>query len=672
MRRRLTSIRLIAALAVTSAPLFALLIAHAADDDYPYLVGRGKADVTGPAVGVQLWGFVRADQISEGIHFRLFSRAFVVAERDGGKRLAFASVDLGSITHAMHQDVVDRLKAKYGDAYTEANVILSATHTHSGPSGFWHYGSDSPIGSPFYPEYYEAIVQGITDSIAQAHEDLQPGTIHLATGTVKGAGANRSVAAYLANPEAERARYATDTDEGMTLLKFTDASGDIGMVNWFASHPTAMTFFNRLISGDHKGRASALFEAEHGAGFVGAFAQSNAGDITPNLNLNNTGPGKDEFETTDIIAHRQYDVARAIFGQTEETLSGPIDFRHAYVNLGNLEVADEFTGAGPQHTCPSAFGYAFAAGSTEDGGGHPLFKEGMLARNAMIDGTVKTQFKLPEPSDACRECQTPKVILFSPGEMNPPGQSQVAPMTLARIGGLTLVCVPSEVTTMAGRRLRERVARELGSESKHVVIVGYANDYAGYVTTREEYGTQQYEGGHTLFGQWTLATYEQEFTRLARAMVSGEAAAEGGAPVDMRGQVPGLQLAVAADTLPNNAKFGEETGKIRKAYSRGDTVEAVFWSGNPRNDFHTGGTYLRVERQDGGAWTTVSTDNDWNTKCRWLPAPDMPEALQLTVTWDIPADAPPGTYRIVHEGNYKTADGKIERFTGASREFQLK
>ena len=672
MRRKVTGFRIVAALALASAPLLVLLIAQAADEDYPYLIGCGKADVTGPAVGVQLWGFVRADQIAEGIHFRLFSRAFVIAEREGDTRIAFASVDIGSITHAMHQEVVDRLRAKYGDAYTEANVILSATHTHSGPSGYWHYGTSGPIGSPFYPEYFEAIVQGIADSISQAHEDLQPGTIQLATGTVKGGGANRSVTAYLANPEAERARYATDTDEGMTLLKFMDASGAIGMVNWFASHPTAMTFFNRLISGDHKGRASALFEAELGAGFVAAFAQSNAGDITPNLNLDNTGPGKDDFETTDIIAHRQFDVAREIFSSAAEPLAGPIDYRQIYVNLGDLEVTGEFTGAGTQHTCPSAFGYAFAAGSTEDGGGHPLFKEGMLARNAMIDGTVKTQFGLPEPSDACRECQAPKVILFAPGEMDPPGQSQVAPMTLARIGQLTLVCVPAEVTTMAGRRLRERVAKELGAESKHVVIVGYANDYAGYVTTREEYSTQQYEGGHTLFGQWTLAAYEQEFARLARAMVSGSTVDLGAQPVDMRGQVEGNQLAVGPDTAPKNAAFGEETGKVRKAYDRGETVEAEFWSGNPRNDLRTGGNYLRIERQDGSAWTTIATDNDWSTKCRWLPAPELENALLFVATWDIPADAAPGAYRIVHEGNYKMPDGKVERFTGTSREFRLK
>ncbi len=666
------SLRIAAALAIGSVSMFVLLVARAADSDYSYLIGRGKADITGPAVGVQLWGFVRPDQIAEGIHFRLFSRAFVIAERNGEKRIAFASVDLGSVTHAIHQEVVERLQKKYGNAYTEDNVILSATHTHSGPSGYWHYGTEGPIGMPFYQAHFEAIVQGIVDSIAQAHEDLQPGDIHLAEGTVEGAGANRSTTAYLNNPESERARYAADTDTQMTLLKLVDVSGSIGMINWFASHPTAMNFFNRLISGDHKGHASARFEAEAGNGLVAAFAQSNAGDITPNLNLNNTGPGENDVETTRIIAERQLDVSKKLFEAASEKVQGAILVLHAYVNMAYHPVSGEFTGAGDQRTCPSAFGYAFAAGSTEDGGGNPLFKEGMKIRSAMIDGVVEKQFHLPPPSDECRECQGEKVILFAPGDMNPPAQSQIVPITLARVGQLTIVSVPAEFTTMAGRRLRESVAKILGDSSKHVVLAGYANEYAGYVTTREEYATQQYEGGHTLFGPWTLAAYQQEFSRLARAMVAGEPVDPGPAPIDMRGKVKGNALEAPADSLPASAKFGDQANAPKRSYKRGDTVEMAFWSGDPRNDFRTGNTFLRIERKEGDKWITVAADNDWSTKCRWVRSADKPTELQFAVTWAIPADTSPGAYRIVHEGNGKLSDGRAERFTGTSSEFQIK
>jgi hypothetical protein len=57
------------------------------------------------------------------------------------------------------------------------------------------------------------------------------------------------------------------------------------MVNWFAVHGTAMNNTNKLVSGDNKGHASALFEAAYnpkgtlpGQGdFVGAFAATNLG-----------------------------------------------------------------------------------------------------------------------------------------------------------------------------------------------------------------------------------------------------------------------------------------------------------------------------------------------------------------------------------------------------------
>ena len=67
-----------------------------------------------------------------------------------------------------------------------------------------------------------------------------------------------------------------------------------------------------------------------------------------------------------------------------------------------------------------------------------------------------------------------------------------------------------------------------------VVIAGYANDYAGYVTTHEEYESQQYEGGHTLFGPWTEAGYRQEFVRLAHALKTGKPIESSAMPEDMR------------------------------------------------------------------------------------------------------------------------------------------
>lgn len=651
--------------------------ASAAEEELNYLIGRGIRDVTGPAVGMQMWGFVRQGQITEGIHTRLKSRAFVVVDPDSGNRIAFACVDLGSITHELHREVVERLQSRYGDVYSLANVIVSATHTHSGPAGYWHYGADSPLGGAFYDEHFDAIAGGITESIADAHEDLQPGKILLAVGRLEGAGAQRSLPAYMNNPTQERARYDGNTDTEMTLLRFVDATGDIGMLNWFAVHPTSMTYNNKLISGDHKGYAAAAFEREHqatdGKSFVAAFAQSNCGDVTANLNLDNTGPGENEFESTRIIGERQLAKAEELFAAAEIQLKGDIDYRQTFVDFSQLVVRDEYTGTGPQTTSPSAYGYAFAAGSTEDGGGHPLFKEGMKERVANIDNLASTVFRLPQPSDALRESQQPKVILFAPGETKPyPSQAQVQPLGIARLGQLAIIAGPAEFTTMAGRRIREAVAEVLGETASVVVIAGYSNGYAGYVTTREEYETQQYEGGHTLYGPWTQAGYQQEYVQLARAFEEPRPSKSGPLPRDIRSDVKSIALSKAADLPPEGADFGDVTRQPEDSYSPGAKVKAAFWTGDPRNDFKVGNNYLLIQRRDGDEWIDVATDADWETRCRWKPRGSSTKTFEVTIEWAVPADAPVGEYRIVHQGSYRLEDAEQPvAFEAATHTFQV-
>ena len=46
-------------------------------------------------------------------------------------------------------------------------------------------------------------------------------------------------------------------------------------------------------------------------------------------------------------------------------------------------------------------------------------------------------------------------------------------------------------------------------EGLRVVIAGLTNTYSSYITTREEYGAQRYEGASTIFGPSTLDAYIQ-------------------------------------------------------------------------------------------------------------------------------------------------------------------
>jgi neutral ceramidase len=361
--------------------------------------------------------------------------------------------------------------------------------------------------------------------------------------------------------------------------------------------------------------------------------------------------------------------AMEIYDSATETLEGQIDYRQVFVDFVYRPVDKKFSGEEGSRTCPSAYGYAFAAGSTEDGGGHPMFREGMLTRIKLIDGLVRQQFKVEPPSKECRECHGKKVILITTGETKPePAYSQIQPMTLARIGQLAIVAVPSEVTTMAGRRLRNTVAEILGDDVKHVVIAGYSNSYAGYVTTKEEYDTQNYEGGHTLFGPWTLAAYQQEFARMAEAMRDGKPVDQGPMPTDLRDKVTGRTLAT---DQTDKGVAGTVTVQPRESYTPGSLVEVTFQSANPRNHYPQLESYLRVEREVDGTWNSVATDDDWSTKCRWTTDEEDPSSLSLSVIWEVPKDAAPGIYRIGHFGTSQTEAGDQKPFSGYSPSFSV-
>ncbi|OAY61128.1 neutral ceramidase 1 [Manihot esculenta] len=228
--------------------------------DSRYLIGLGSYDITGPAADVNMMGYANSDQIASGIHFRLRARTFIVAEPQGN-RVVFVNLDACMASQLVKIKVIERLKSRYGDLYTEKNVAISGIHTHAGPGGYLQYVVYIVTSLGFVRQSFDVIVDGIEKSIVQAHENLRPGSIFVNKGELLDAGVNRSPSAYLNNPAEERNKYKYDVDKEMTLLKFVDDEwGPVGSFNWFATHGTSMSRTNSLISGDNKGAAARFME----------------------------------------------------------------------------------------------------------------------------------------------------------------------------------------------------------------------------------------------------------------------------------------------------------------------------------------------------------------------------------------------------------------------------
>jgi len=59
------------------------------------------------------------------------------------------------------QQVMENLAKQFGDIYTEENVMLSPTHSHSAPGGFHTYWMYQSVSLGFINETFTAMVDGI-------------------------------------------------------------------------------------------------------------------------------------------------------------------------------------------------------------------------------------------------------------------------------------------------------------------------------------------------------------------------------------------------------------------------------------------------------------------------------------------------------------------------------
>jgi len=259
-------------------------------------------------------------------------------------RVVFVNLDACMASQAVTFTVIDKLKGLYGeDMYSEQNVVLSGTHTHSGPAGYLQYIIYDIMGLGFVKETFDSLVDGIVLAIVRAHENIQPGNLSLARGILLDANINRSPTAYQENPEEERNEYKYNIDKEMTLLRVDNEDGHgVGAFSWFPVHGTSMNNTNRLINGDNKGAASIFMEQEYDDKLIAAFCQANVGDTSPNTqgafcidtglpcdavhstcdgrvqNCIGRGPGwPSDFESTRIIAKKQAQKAMDLFNEPQ-------------------------------------------------------------------------------------------------------------------------------------------------------------------------------------------------------------------------------------------------------------------------------------------------------------------------------------------------------------------
>ena len=390
-----------------------------------YCLACAKADITDSRRGLGMAGFAYKRQTTSGlVQSPQSARAFVIEENSAApdrQRLVLVVADIWTCTQIVKRTVIERINQRFNrpagaPLLTEHNLLIAGTHTHAGPGGYSEYLLYNLTISGFDQGVFDTIVNGICDAIANAVARTQPGRLYATAADLPDVGANRSFAAYQRNPEYQAGGTgpADWTDREMLLLRFmqdgqaSDKPRPIGALNWHALHPTSLGQFNTQISGDSKGHAALRLEAELAAaagplGFVAAFGNGSAGDVSGNLELDDQGRAttfkplggelpmlgvlppmplvsppvggvvppllrapdawERDLKRMQMLGDRQFAHALMLFRQAGTELTGPLDAQQIHIDMaGGVPIS----GRPGARTWPAALGVSFGAGSSED------------------------------------------------------------------------------------------------------------------------------------------------------------------------------------------------------------------------------------------------------------------------------------------------------------------
>jgi neutral ceramidase len=546
-----------------------------------FQAGVSKVELEVYFPGVGMLGYGRANNIMRDKLTALYVRTVYFTEVANDHRFIFVNCELAFTTDIIRVEVMKKLRSiDPGLLKNDSELMITNQHTHSGPGGFSHHPFYNFTTPGFRPEIFAAVVNGIVESIVKAHKNMQPVQLKASRGEFESdidVAFNRSIRAYNKNKEVKKKtnfEVHLAVDRTMDLLRIDDLEGNpVAQINFFGVHTTSLGNKVNKMAGDNKGYASAFFEEDIGGNFIAIFAQKIAGDVSPNFHGRgkqkqkkyrwSKGPYNDDVENAKFNGRLQYYKAKEIWEDAgkSEKIDGSIDTELVSHDFANRKVDPDFAfGKKDAETCYACHGMAFLNGTPVDGKGAGLFINALgitssyiirvgekiigIIKNETYRKEVKRKYQLQRPKHIVFETGKgillgthmidkiifPKFIEKGIGEMKAeynkgalreyPWTAHILPIQLARLGNFCFVGFPGEITTIAGKRLETMLLEELKPAGvDQVIICSYANNYLGYCTTWEEYQAQCYEGGHTVFGQWTHAAFMTEYRKLAREFI---------------------------------------------------------------------------------------------------------------------------------------------------------
>ncbi len=237
--------------------------------------GVSRAAIT-PEKPIWLAGYASRDHPSEGVLTDLWVKVLAI-EDAGGKKALLITCDLLGFPKKISDQIRDQIAVKYGLA--RSRIILSYTHTHSGPVLTDALSDIYPLDeyqSEVISEYSHFLEKRIVDLSGEAIKAMVPARIYSRAGVTRFQVNRRN------NNEASLTPLTAlrgPNDYSVPVLKVTDTTGNLmAVVFGYACHATVLDIY--MISGDYPGFAQIEMEKLH-PGATAMFFQGAGADQNP-------------------------------------------------------------------------------------------------------------------------------------------------------------------------------------------------------------------------------------------------------------------------------------------------------------------------------------------------------------------------------------------------------
>ncbi|MDD4267076.1 MAG: hypothetical protein GXY25_13915 [Pirellulaceae bacterium] len=430
--------------------ILALCCGSALSADGPPVLRAGAAavDVAPREFPINMPGGF-SENLAQGVHDPLHARA--LALDDGKTVLAMVVVDNLGVARAVC-DEAKRLAADRCGIAVE-KILVASTHTHSGPA--------STAGT-----YRKLLVEGIAESIVQAHAALRPARLAAAAHPLPEEVFNRrwylKPGKMVPNPFGEMDqvkmnpgtspdvidRPAGPTDPDITVLSVREAKSGkpLALLASYSLHYVGGTP-RAMISADYYGEFARLMPSRlrAGEGFVAMMANGTSGDIN-NIPFLVTRPPREPFEQIRIVARKAADAAWFAWRAIESHRSdAPLGMLQREVTLRIRR---------------------------------PTAEQVERAKAVLAVTDEAERAKLPRLAEAYAR----RTLSLAKAD-----ETLTAQVQAVRIGDLAICTLPFEPLVEVGLELKRR------SPFPRTMVIGIANGTNGYLPTPEQHKLGGYE-----------------------------------------------------------------------------------------------------------------------------------------------------------------------------------